>query len=120
MKVTELLSNRMYLKIAIEDLICFLKEARTVDTAQIDGVMTVLLRYIDDHQKYLIMIGKSNIKTTIKVGNSKVSISDAIKIRDGIKNKIDVLTILIEIRNEYLDVLDLMGQRKKFYASGRV
>lgn len=115
MKVTELLSNRFYLKNAIEDLIDFLKAAKNVDTDQIDVVMTTLLKYIDDHQRYLVMVGESNTKTIIKVGSSEVSVSNAIKVREGIKHKIDALSTLIEARNEYLNILDLMDQRKKLY-----
>ncbi len=115
MKVTELLSNRMYLKIAMEDLLGFLKSAKTVSTDRIDGVMTMLLRYIDDNQRYLIMLSESNRKAMITVGSSEVSVSSAIKVREGIKKKIDILTSLIEVRNEYLDILDLMEQRKQLY-----
>ncbi len=115
MNVSELLANRFYLKIAIEDLTDFLKAAQSVNTDQIDSVMSTLLRYIDDHQRYLVMLSESNTKTMISVGSSEVSISNAIKVREGTKHKIDVLTILIEARNEYLDILDLMEQRKKLY-----
>jgi translation initiation factor 2B subunit (eIF-2B alpha/beta/delta family) len=115
MNVSELLSNRLYLKIAIEDLIAFLKAAKGVATDQIDVVMATLLKYIDDHQRYLVMVAESNTKTIIKVGNSKVSVSNAIKVREGIKQKIDALSTLMDAKNEYLNVLDLMEQRKKFF-----
>jgi translation initiation factor 2B subunit (eIF-2B alpha/beta/delta family) len=115
MNVSELLSNRLYLKIAIEDLIDFLKAAKGVATDQIDVVMATLLKYIDDHQRYLVMVAESNTKTIIKVGNSKVSVSNAIKVREGIKQKIDALSTLMDAKNEYLNVLDLMEQRKKFF-----
>ena len=115
MNVSELLSNRLYLKIAIEDLIDFLKAAKSVNTDQIDVVMTTLLKYIDDHQRCLVRVAESNVKTTIKIGKSEVSVSNAIKVREGTKNKIDALSILIEAKNEYLNILDLMEQRRKLY-----
>ena len=115
MNVSELLSNRLYLKIAIEDLTDFLKAAKSVNTDQIDVVMTTLLKYIDDHQRCLVRVAESNVKTTIKIGKSEVSVSNAIKVREGTKNKIDALSILIEAKNEYLNILDLMEQRRKLY-----
>jgi hypothetical protein len=82
-----------------------------------DEITDHLFSLIDDYQKYSIIVERVNNSTEINVANSDVSLSTAVKIRETISRKMDVLTNIIDINrnNETVNykVLDLITQRDK-------
>jgi len=80
---------------------------------QTDALAQELFGLLELKQANLMHIDKANDASTINIGGSDVKISVALRIRDTIKEQIDVLTSLIKNVDCTLDKLELQKQRDK-------
>lgn len=94
-----------------------IKELNTILRYQQDNdVVEELFTLLELRQGKLLLISAANAASKISIGGTEVNISVAVQIRVTIKEKIDVLTRLIDSKECTLDKLELLRQRDKFYA----
>lgn len=74
-----------------------------------------LLLLVDTKRALLIDIESAYESTLLIIGSNKLSYNKANKMLSSIKEKISILTLLINSNNCSLDKADLQDQRDKFY-----
>lgn len=82
---------------------------------QNDTLAQELFALLELRQGKLLHIEAANHTSKINIGGTEVSIAVALHIRNTIKEKIDVLTGLINARECPLDKIELQQQRDKYY-----
>lgn len=111
MFLAEVLTRKRYIKLQISEIKDFLFSDESA--GDINEAINKLFELEDKFQQYLIAIDTSNNSTEIEVGTSKVSVANAVKLRNTSRRKILTLTSLIK-SNPNLDIFNLMDQRLKF------
>lgn len=86
-----------------------------LQTEQNDTLVQEFFALLEQRQSRVFSIDAANNASTISIGGTDVSISVAVNIRDTIKEKIDVMTGIIDNPECRLDKLVLQQQRDKFY-----
>lgn len=109
MYLLEILEKKKVLDKKIDEL------KAVIGTSQDNNLAEKLISLIEERQSLLLNIQTANNVSTLNIGGKEVSISTAIEIRNTLKSKIDVVTILIEDRNCELDKIELQSQRDKYY-----
>lgn len=82
---------------------------------QTDTLAQELFALLELRQGKLLHIEAANYTSKINIGGTEVSIAVALHIRNTIKEKIDVLTGLINTQECPLDKIELQQQRDKYY-----
>ena len=113
MVLAEVLIEMRNLEARITQLEDFLHHAATRDAKLADRANTKLLDLLDKHRSHLILVNKINNETDVSIGDSTVSLANAILITKTMRRKIELLNSLIESEDVLLDVLSLMEQRDK-------
>jgi hypothetical protein len=86
----------------------------TVDNAdKIDLATKRLIDLFDKYRSHLILINTINNDVKMVVGDSEISIANTLLIIKTMKSKIDLLNNVIETKDNFLDVFDLMDKRDK-------
>lgn len=82
---------------------------------QDNNLVEELIALLEIRQSHMLNIEAANNASQIKLGGTLVNIAAAIQLMKTIKEKIDIITSLID--NEYckLDVLELQKQRDKYF-----
>jgi hypothetical protein len=111
MVLAEVLIEMGSLRQKIAQLEKYLHRAADQDATLADEATTKLLELLDRHRSHLILINKINNSIKVNIGDSKVSLANAILITQTMKRKIDLLDSLIERDNSVLDVFSLIKQR---------
>ncbi len=88
---------------------------RMLQYEQTEKLAQELFALLELRQSKILNIEVANNVSKISLGGTEVTISTAIIIRDTIKEKIDVLTTLINNKDCGLDKVELQGQRDKYY-----
>lgn len=109
MYLTEVLAHKRFLDQKIEELRGILKIHQT------DALATKLMELLEQRQARRIHINASNEASNINLGGTEVSINVAVMIRDTIKEKMELLTDMINNPDCSLDKLELMNQRDKYF-----
>ena len=73
----------------------------------------ILFDLLDQYQNYLVVIENSNTLNNVTIGNNEVSVSNAVKIRDTLRCKIDALEDIISGSDYFIDKLSLMNKKNK-------
>ena len=68
---------------------------------------------LDDYQYCVVVIENSNSTNKISLGSNEITINNAIKIRNTLKNKIDCLEDVINGSDFSINTIDLMNQKNK-------
>jgi hypothetical protein len=110
MYLLELVEKKKVLDKKIEEL-----KAVIGNTSQDDNLAKEIISLIEERQSLLLNIQMANNVSTLNIGGKEVSIATAIEIRNTLKSKIDVVTILIEDKDCDLDKIELQSQRDKYY-----
>lgn len=108
-----LLRDLIYEKKMLEKKIFELKKIMQYNTSE--TITQELFSQIELLQAKKVNINSVNNQIKINLADKEVTVSMAIIIRDTIKEKIDILTNLIEDKECRMDKLDLMGQRDSVY-----
>lgn len=82
---------------------------------QNDTLAQELFALLELRQGKLLHIEAANHTSKINIGGTEVTIAVALQIRNTIKEKIDILTILINTQECSLDKIGLQAQRDKYY-----
>jgi hypothetical protein len=88
---------------------------KTLQTIQNEKLAKELYSLLDKRQSELIKIRAANAASEISIGGKEVTIDTAVIIRDTIKEKINVLTTLINNEECVLDKVELQNQRDVYY-----
>lgn len=113
MVLAEILIETRNLKKKINQLMVYINSISTRDSETTDRAIKKLLSLLDKHRSHLILLNKINNKTTVSVGDSQLSLANAIIILKTIEEKISMLDALIEAESTVLDIVDVMDQRDK-------
>jgi translation elongation factor EF-Tu-like GTPase len=82
---------------------------------QNNDLVEELIALLEMRQSHMLSIEAANNASQIKLGGTPVNIAAAIQLRKTIKEKIDILTSLIENPESKLDILALQKQRDNYY-----
>jgi hypothetical protein len=120
MLVGEVLKRKNDVLAKIEELDFYLDklsnkaDAKENNAAYYTDVLGRIFALLDELQNYLILLERSNLKVKVKVGTATISVSDAVKVRHIIDQKITAITNLINSDDTYLNVPKLIEDREKF------
>jgi len=92
-----------------------LEVKRFLQHEQTNALAQELFALLEMRQNKILNITAANNASTISIGGTEVSIATAIEIRVTIKEKIGVLTKLINSNECNLDKIELQSQRDKYY-----
>jgi hypothetical protein len=95
MLVGELILRRKNLKVKISELQDRIEKRGCVDKEEYDNTISELFDMISELQTFSIILNRINNKTMIKFVDKSINVSDAVEVRNAIKNKINVFSGLI-------------------------
>ncbi len=113
MVLAEILIETKSLEKRINQLMVYINSVSSRNSETTDRAMKKLLSLLDKHRSHLILLNKINNETEISVGDSQLSLANAIIILKTINSKIAMLDSLIDNKDCALDIIDLMEQRDK-------
>lgn len=112
MVLAEVIIESRNIKQKIKQLESYLDKI-TEDSEKVDLATTKLIDLFDKYRSHLILINTINNDVKMVVGDSEVSLANTLLIINTMKRKINLLDNLINTKNNFLDVFDLMGKRDK-------
>lgn len=107
------LKDKEMLDIKIQELSDIL--SNELDIEIVDHLALELVKVIEERQNTLIAIHRANIASKISLGGSIIDVATAVIIKKSLNEKIKHITNLINNKNNYLDKLELMKQRDRYY-----
>jgi hypothetical protein len=110
MYLREKLDERILLKQKINELRRKLSSG-LVNEIEANGIVVVLLNYINKLQTINLILIQANTQSKISIGDTEVTLSTAIELREAIELKVAVITELIGSDNKSLDIITLQKQR---------
>lgn len=113
MVLAEILIETRSLKKRIDQLMVYINSVSSRDSDITDRAIKKLLSLLDKHRSHLILLNRVNNEVTVSVGDSQLSLANAIIILETVGRKIAVLDALIETKEVVLDIVDVMEQRDK-------
>ena len=113
MVLAEVLIEMKNLRLKISQLEDYLHRTAGQDVALADKATIKLLDLLDKHRSHLILLNKLNNNIEVTIGDSTVSLANAILITKTMKRKIELLNSLIETEDSVLDIFSLIEQRDK-------
>ena len=115
MVLAEVLIEKENLANKIQQLQSYIYRMYSSSTDQTDKAVKKFLELTDKYRSHLILINRVNNEVEVTIGDSNVSLANAILIVKTIKKKIDLLEDLIETADNetVMDVFNLMEQRDK-------
>lgn len=109
MLLHELLLQKKVLDLKIREL------KRIIQYTQSDDLAEELFALIEIRQSKILTIKSINKISKIIIGGTEVDLDVAVRIRDTVEEKIDILTSLINNNDCSLNKIELQSQRDKFY-----
>jgi hypothetical protein len=82
---------------------------------QNDSLAQELFRLFELKQSKLLYISAANNTSKLNIGENEINITTALIIRKTIKEKIDILTDMINNKDCSLDKMELQKQRDRYY-----
>ncbi|RKZ10829.1 hypothetical protein DRQ25_01600 [Candidatus Fermentibacteria bacterium] len=113
MYLAELITRKKFIQEKIRDTGEYL--SKETNRANVDLAVKNLLVLLDNLKSHLILIDDKNISTVVELGGSKITVANAVRLRQNTERKVDLVSQLIA-RTECasLDMFNLMEQRDKF------
>lgn len=105
----ELLTDKTMIDIKISEIKSILKHE------QKDSLAQELFRLFELKQSKLLYISAANNTSKLTIGENEINITTALIIRKTIKEKIDILTDMINNKDCCLDKMELQKQRDRYY-----
>lgn len=113
MVLAEIIIELREIQRRIRQLERYLSEMSTRDSQAADQATSKLLELLDKERSHLILLNNVNNKVTVTLGESEVSLANAITIAETIAKKVEILDELIDTPECSLDVFDLIERRDK-------
>ena len=102
--------DRLYSRVAkLKDM---LYDGTISGTNRVDRTVTNILSHIDQLQSLNIMISQALSKISVPIGDTEIPLTMAIEIRNTLKEKIDVLDVVIQ-NNDDIDVMDTIINKNR-------
>jgi hypothetical protein len=105
----ELLTDKTMLDTKIEEIKSILRYEQNDNLAQ------ELFALFELRQSKLLHITAANNMSKLNVGGNEISIATAVTVRKTIKEKVDILTMMINNKDCHLDKIELQKQRDRYY-----
>jgi hypothetical protein len=118
MRLAELLERKKELVHKIVELEEFLEKVvnkKTTDQEELTDLRSLLDSYLEEDQRFSMKIERANNQIEVKVGNSKLKLNDAVKIRNTFLNKINNITRLIDSSDGNINLPSFIKQRDQLY-----
>lgn len=118
MRLAEILNRRDYLVGKIDQTEAFLRklvELGNTDSEELIKIRRMLDSYYEDCQRLSMKLERANNQVDVQVGNSKIKLTDAIKIRNTILRKIRNINDLISNSNGNVNFEEFVQQRDQLY-----
>ena len=109
--LTEIIAKKRIFDKKINEIKTLLKLEQT------ESLVEEFNALLEQRQSILLQIKTANNNSTINIGGNDVTIATAVVIRDVIKEKIDIITVLINNKACVLDKIKLQHQRDEYYNS---
>lgn len=109
--LTEIIAKKRIFDKKINEIKTLLKLEQT------ESLVEEFNALLEQRQSILLQIKTANNNSTINIGGNDVTIATAVVIRDVIKEKIDIITVLINNKECMLDKIKLQHQRDEYYNS---
>ena len=109
--LTEIIAKKRIFDKKINEIKTLLKLEQT------ESLVEEFNALLEQRQSILLQIKTANNNSTINIGGNDVTIATAVVIRDVIKEKIDIITVLINNKECVLDKIKLQHQRDEYYNS---
>lgn len=115
MVLAEVLIEKDNLEQKISQLNAYVFKMSKVSRGETDKALTQLVDLVDKHRSHLILLNKVNNEIEVTIGDTKVSLANAVLITKTMNHKIDLLNGLIIGCDgaDTLDFFDLVEQRDK-------
>ena len=115
MVLAEVLIEKNILDEKIKEMRRYLFRMVSVSAEEADKATKRLIELIDKHRSHLILINKVNNSIEVTIGDSKISLANALLISQTMDRKIDLLNELINDCDEdtVLNIFSLIDQRDK-------
>jgi len=115
MVLAEVLIEKCNLELKICQLNDYVFKVAKVSRDETDKAVKQLVELVDKHRSHLILLNKINNEIEVTIGDTKVSLANAILITKTINHKIDLLNGLIAgcDGDDILDFFSLVDQRDK-------
>jgi hypothetical protein len=111
MVLAEIIIEARNIKQKIEQLESYLDKITIANVDKIDIATKRLIDLFDKYRSHLILINTINNDVKMVVGDSELSIANTLLIVKTMKKKIDLLNNLIDTKEDFLDVFELMDKR---------
>jgi hypothetical protein len=105
----ELLTDKTMIDIKIGEIKSILKHEQN------DSLAQELFRLFELKQSKLLYISTANNTSKLNIGENEINVATALIIRKTIKEKIDILTDMINNKDCRLDKIELQKQRDRYY-----
>jgi hypothetical protein len=105
----ELLTDKTMIDTKIDEIKSILKYEQN------DSLAQELFRLFELKQSKLLYISAANNTSKLNIGENEINITTALIIRKTIKEKIDILTDMINNKDCSLDKMELQKQRDRYY-----
>lgn len=114
MLVSEALIRKDDIEKRIEELEFYINRIDSGDSGDLyTNTLNMIFDMVDKLQSYIILITRHNTSTKIKVGDTEISLQDAIVLRKTVSEKMRILTDIINKPDDGINVLSIMEQRDK-------
>jgi hypothetical protein len=111
MVLSEVLIEMKSLKEKINQLVGYINRSASSNFSNTDKATIKLLDLLDKYRSHLILVNKINNEVVVSIGESELSLANAIIILKTIKSKIGILNSLIDKEDCILDITPLIDQR---------
>jgi hypothetical protein len=111
MVLAEIIIEAQNIKQKIKQLESYLDKITITNTDKIDLATKRLIDLFDKYRSHLILINTINNDVKMVVGDSELSIANTFLIVRTMKKKIDLLNNLIDTKEDFLDIFELMDKR---------
>ena len=118
MRLAELVDRTKYLKEHIRDLKGFIRvlvSKRETNQDELNKLRRRLDSLIDKRQSYLIKIDRANNQIDIRIGDNTIKLSDALKLRNTLKEKIDGINDIVEYSFGNIDMVTFMQAKDDLF-----
>ena len=106
------INKRDRLSSRVDELKDMLYDGTISGTNRVDRTVTNILSHIDQLQSLNIMISQALSKISVPIGDTEIPLTMAIEIRNTLKEKIDVLDVVIQ-NNDDIDVMDTIINKNR-------
>jgi len=114
MFIGELLIRKKDVRNKIKELRSFIQSLTDSEVDNTDlhsKALSKLFDLLDKYQDYSIILDKANMENSILIGETEISVSNALRLKSTIKGKMEALSDSINGSDYSIDVFDLMDKR---------